>query len=54
MIKFLFDRVFALIGLMLLWPVLLGVAVWSRIKMPEGPVLFRQQRVGGTENCSRW
>ena len=46
MIKFLFDRVFALIGLMLLWPVLLGVAVWSRIKMPEGPVLFRQQRVG--------
>ena len=46
MIKFLFDRVFALIGLMLLWPVLLGVAVWRRLKMPEGPVLFGQQRVG--------
>ena len=46
MIKFLFDRVFALLGLLLLWPVLLAIALWCWIKMPDGPVLFRQQRVG--------
>jgi lipopolysaccharide/colanic/teichoic acid biosynthesis glycosyltransferase len=36
----------ALIGLLLLWPILLIVAVLVRVKMPDGPVLFRQQRVG--------
>ena len=45
-LKYLFDRLFALIGLLVLWPVLLGIAIWSRIKMPGGPVLFRQRRVG--------
>lgn len=44
--KFLFDRVMALLGLLLLWPVLLLVAVFIRLKMPGGPVIFKQRRVG--------
>lgn len=46
MLKFLFDRMAALAGLLVLWPVLLVVAVLIRIKMPGGPVLFTQKRVG--------
>lgn len=46
MIKWIFDRVMALIGLLMLWPLLLVIAVIIRIKMPDGPILFRQQRVG--------
>lgn len=45
-LKFIFDRLMALIGLLILWPVLLIVAVLIRIKMPGGPVIFKQQRVG--------
>lgn len=44
-IKWLFDRFVSLIGLLLLWPVLLIVAVLIKIKMP-GPALFKQTRVG--------
>ncbi|MGM9806351.1 MAG: sugar transferase [Candidatus Aphodosoma sp.] len=44
--KFVFDRVMALMGLLFLWPVLLVTAVLIKIKMPGGPVIFRQQRVG--------
>ncbi len=44
--KFIFDRLMALIGLAVLWPVLAVVAVLVRVKMPEGPVIFRQKRVG--------
>lgn len=36
----------ALVGLAILWPVLLVVAVLIKIKMPGGPVIFRQTRVG--------
>lgn len=36
----------ALIGLLCLWPVLLIVAILIRIKMPGGPVIFKQKRVG--------
>ena len=45
-LKFIFDRVVSFIGLLILSPVLLVVAILIRIKMPEGPVLFRQTRVG--------
>ena len=45
-LKFIFDRLMALIGLLVLWPVLLVVAVLIRIKMPGGPVIFTQKRVG--------
>ncbi len=44
--KFIFDRLMALIGLAVLWPVLAVVAVLVRVKMPGGPVIFRQKRVG--------
>ena len=36
----------ALVGLLVLWPVLLVVAVLIRVKMPGGPVIFKQKRVG--------
>ena len=46
MLKYLFDRILALLGLVILSPVLLAVALLVRIKMPDGPVLFRQVRIG--------
>lgn len=45
-LKYAFDRFIALIGLMFLWPLLLMVAVLIRIKMPNGPILYTQKRVG--------
>ena len=44
--KFLFDRVVAFIGLCFLWPVLLVVWILIRVKMPGGPAIFKQKRVG--------
>lgn len=46
MLKRTFDFVASLLGLLLLWPLLLIVALLIRVKMPDGPVLFRQERVG--------
>lgn len=46
LLKFIFDRLMALIGLLVLWPVLAVVAMLVRAKMPGGPVIFRQKRVG--------
>ena len=45
-LKFIFDRVVAAIGLLFLWPVLLVVAILVKIKMPGGPAFFVQKRVG--------
>lgn len=45
-LKFIFDRVVALIGLLFLWPVLLIVAILVKVKMPGGPAFFVQKRVG--------
>jgi len=45
-LKWIFDRLMSLIGLMVLWPVLLIVSIIIRIKMPGGPVIFKQKRVG--------
>jgi len=45
-LKYIFDRVMALVGLLFLWPLLLVVAILIRIQMPGGPVLFCQKRVG--------
>ena len=44
-LKYIFDRIMALLGLLFLWPVLLIVAILIKCKMP-GPVFFVQQRVG--------
>lgn len=46
MAKFLFDRFVSLIGLVFLWPVLMIVAILIKIKMPGGPAIFKQKRVG--------
>ena len=45
-IKFLFDRLVAFIGLLFLWPVLIVITVLVKKKMPGGPAIFTQQRVG--------
>ena len=45
-IKWIFDRLVALIGLLVLWPILLVVAILVKVKMPGGPAFFVQKRVG--------
>lgn len=45
-LKFIFDRLMAFIGLLFLWPVLAVVAIHIHLKMPGGPVIFKQERVG--------
>lgn len=45
-LKWIFDRLVSLIGLLFLWPVLLIVAILVKIKMPGGPAFFVQKRVG--------
>lgn len=45
-LKWLFDRIVALWGLLFFWPVLLVVAIMVKVKMPGGSVLFVQKRVG--------
>ena len=46
MSKWIFDRFASFFGLLFLWPILLVVAILIRVKMPGGPVIFTQQRVG--------
>ena len=45
-LKWIFERMVALIGVLFLWPVLLVVAIIVKVKMPGGPVFFVQKRVG--------
>ena len=45
-VKWIFDRVVSLIGLLVLWLVLITVAILIKVKMPGGPVIFKQRRVG--------
>lgn len=45
-LKWIFDRSVSLIGLIVLWPILLIIAIIIRIKMPGGQVIFSQKRVG--------
>lgn len=45
-LKYFFDRTASFVGLLFLWPVLLVVAILIKVKMPGGPVIFKQQRVG--------
>lgn len=44
--KYLFDRIMAFVGLVVLSPVLFVVWILIRIKMPDGPAVFTQKRVG--------
>lgn len=43
--KTIFDRIFSFIGILIIWPVLLIIAILIKLKMP-GPILFKQKRVG--------
>ena len=45
-LKYIFDRAMAFVGLLFLWPILLVVANLIKVKMPGGPVIFTQKRVG--------
>lgn len=45
-LKWIFDRVVSLVGLLILWPVLLIIAIMVKVKMPGGPAFFVQKRVG--------
>ena len=45
-LKWLFDRFVSLLGLLVLWPVLVIVAILVKVKMPGGPAFFVQKRVG--------
>ena len=44
--KSLFDRVMSFFGLIILFPIFLIIAFLIRIKMPGGPIIFKQKRVG--------
>lgn len=46
LLKWIFDRLMSFIGLVILWPVLLVVAIMVKVKMPGGPAFFVQKRVG--------
>lgn len=45
-LKWIFDRLFSLLGLLFIWPILIVIAIIIKIKMPDGPVFFVQKRVG--------
>lgn len=45
-LKWIFDRVAALCGLLLIWWVFPLMAILIKIKMPKGPAFFCQKRVG--------
>ncbi len=45
-LKWLFDRIVSLIGLLFLWPIFIVVAILIKVQMPGGPVFFTQNRVG--------
>ena len=45
-LKWLFDRIVSFVGLLILCPVLIVVAILVNVKMPGGPVFFVQKRVG--------
>lgn len=46
MIKRTFDLLASFFGLLVLSPLLLFIGFLIKIKMPEGPILFKQKRIG--------
>lgn len=45
-LKWLFDRLASLCGLLIIWPLIIVVAIMVKVKMPGGPAFFCQKRVG--------
>ena len=46
LLKSIFDRTASFFGLVFLFPVLIVVGILIRIKMPGGPIIFKQRRFG--------
>lgn len=46
LVKYIFDRTMSLVGLFILCPVMMTVAILIKLKMPGGPVIFKQKRIG--------
>jgi hypothetical protein len=44
--KFLFDKNISALGLIVLSPIMALIAFMIKLKMPDGPVIFKQSRVG--------
>lgn len=45
-LKWLFDRLASLCGLLIIWPLIVVAAIMVKVKMPGGPAFFCQERVG--------
>ena len=45
-LKWLFDRLASLCGLLIIWPLIVVLAILVKVKMPGGPAFFCQKRVG--------
>jgi lipopolysaccharide/colanic/teichoic acid biosynthesis glycosyltransferase len=45
-LKFVFDKIFSFAGLLIIFPILLVISALIQLKMPDGPVIFKQKRVG--------
>ena len=45
-LKWIFDRLASLCGLLIIWPLIIVVAIMVKVKMPGGPAFFCQKRVG--------
>lgn len=45
-LKSIFDRCASFVGLLFLWPLLIVTALLVKLKMPGGPAIFTQKRVG--------
>ena len=46
LVKWVFDRLASLLGLLMLWPILIVLTILVTLKMPGGPAFFTQKRVG--------
>lgn len=46
MIKYIFDRTASFIGILFLLPIYILIAILIKIYMPDGPIIFKQKRVG--------
>ena len=45
-IKYIFDRVVSFVGLIILSPLILIIALLIKVESPKSPVIFKQKRIG--------
>lgn len=46
MTKYIFDRTASFLGILFLLPIYILIAILIKIYMPDGPIIFKQKRVG--------